>query len=50
MFTLFSIKVHEEKDAQQKEPDTVPEGAIPAYLLDREGVSRTKVQRFIETL
>lgn len=38
-----TIKAHEEKDADQKEPDNVPEGAIPAYLLDREGVTRTKV-------
>ena len=37
------IRIHEEKDAQQREPDTVPKGAIPAYLLDREGVSRTKI-------
>ncbi|KAF8820182.1 putative ribosome biogenesis protein NSA2 [Cardiosporidium cionae] len=37
------LKIYEEKDAQQKDPETVPTGAIPAYLLDREGVSRTKV-------
>ncbi|OEH78450.1 TGF-beta-inducible nuclear protein [Cyclospora cayetanensis] len=38
-----TIKQHEEKDAKQKEPEAVPEGAVPSYLLDREGVSRTKV-------
>jgi len=38
-----TLKVHEEKDAKKKAPETVPDGAIPAYLLDREGVSRTKV-------
>lgn len=38
-----SIKHHEEKDAKKKEPEDVPEGAVPAYLLDREGVSRSKV-------
>eukprot|EP00389_Voromonas_pontica_P016390 GDKH01025625.1.p1 GENE.GDKH01025625.1~~GDKH01025625.1.p1 ORF type:complete len:261 (-),score=57.23 GDKH01025625.1:101-883(-) len=38
-----TLKIHEEKNAKKKEPDTVPEGAIPAYLLDREGMSRTKV-------
>ena len=38
-----TIKQHEEKDAKQKEPELVPEGAVPSYLLDREGVSRTKV-------
>eukprot|EP00915_Cephaloidophora_sp_WS-2016_P004979 GHVH01006644.1.p1 GENE.GHVH01006644.1~~GHVH01006644.1.p1 ORF type:complete len:261 (+),score=42.95 GHVH01006644.1:81-863(+) len=37
------IKAHQEKDAKQKEPDHVPDGSIPAYLMDREGVSRTKV-------
>ncbi|XP_053992546.1 ribosome biogenesis protein NSA2 homolog [Hylaeus volcanicus] len=37
------IKVHEEKDAKQREPELVPDGAIPAYLLNREGVSRTKI-------
>lgn len=38
-----TIKQHEEKDAKQKEPEAAPEGAVPSYLLDREGVSRTKV-------
>ncbi|KAL8427565.1 hypothetical protein Efla_005740 [Eimeria flavescens] len=38
-----TIKQHEEKDAKQREPDATPEGAVPSYLLDREGVSRTKV-------
>ena len=38
-----NIKAHEEKDAtvkQEKKPD---EGAVPAYLLDRNEVNRTKV-------
>ncbi|CDJ61290.1 TGF-beta-inducible nuclear protein 1, putative [Eimeria maxima] len=38
-----TIKQHEEKEGKQKEPETVPEGAVPSYLLDREGVSRTKI-------
>eukprot|EP00916_Digyalum_oweni_P001842 GHVL01003529.1.p1 GENE.GHVL01003529.1~~GHVL01003529.1.p1 ORF type:complete len:261 (+),score=39.95 GHVL01003529.1:27-809(+) len=38
-----SIKLHQEKDAKEKDDETVPKGAVPAYLLDREGVSRTKV-------
>jgi len=38
-----TLKIHEEKDAKKKAPETVPEGAVPSYLLDREGVSRTKV-------
>eukprot|EP00921_Rhytidocystis_pertsovi_P000669 GHVQ01001182.1.p1 GENE.GHVQ01001182.1~~GHVQ01001182.1.p1 ORF type:complete len:261 (-),score=36.34 GHVQ01001182.1:150-932(-) len=38
-----TIKMHEEKDGKQKEPEEVPEGAIPAYLLERQSISRTKV-------
>ena len=38
-----TIKAHEEKDAKQKDPDQVLPGAVPSYLLDREGVNRTKV-------
>ena len=39
----FSIKMHEERKTKQKKEDQVPEGAVPAYLLDREGQSRAKV-------
>lgn len=35
--------MHEEKDSKAKEGDVVQEGAIPAYLLDRQNVSRAKV-------
>ena len=38
-----TIKAHEEKDAQVKAPKNKEEGAIPAYLLDRNEVNRTKV-------
>jgi len=38
-----TIKIHEEKDAKQKDADKTPKGAVPSYLLDREGVNRTKV-------
>merc|ERR1719298_230811 len=38
-----TIKMHEEKDGKQKDKDSVPQGAVPSYLLDREGVARTKV-------
>mmetsp|Transcript_27199 Transcript_27199/g.65481 ORF Transcript_27199/g.65481 Transcript_27199/m.65481 type:complete len:261 (-) Transcript_27199:59-841(-) len=37
------IKMHQEKDAKEKDADAVPKGAVPSYLLDREGVTRTKV-------
>lgn len=35
--------MHEQKKTKQKNDDVVPEGAVPAYLLDREGQSRAKV-------
>ncbi|KAH3840985.1 ribosome biogenesis protein NSA2 homolog [Dreissena polymorpha] len=38
-----TIKMHEERKTKQKTDDNVPEGAVPAYLLDREGQSRAKV-------
>jgi len=38
-----TIKMHEERKTKQKKEDEVPEGAVPAYLLDREGQTRAKV-------
>lgn len=38
-----TIKAHEEKLSKKKDKETVPEGAVPSYLLDREGQSRAKV-------
>mmetsp|Transcript_102217 Transcript_102217/g.286544 ORF Transcript_102217/g.286544 Transcript_102217/m.286544 type:complete len:261 (-) Transcript_102217:80-862(-) len=38
-----TIKAHQEKDAKVKDPEDAKLGAIPAYLLDREQVRRTKV-------
>jgi len=38
-----NIKAHEEKDAKVDSTKKVEEGAIPAYLLDRNEVNRTKV-------
>lgn len=38
-----SIAKHEEKEVEKGDGDNVPKGALPAYLLDREGVSRAKV-------
>ncbi|KAJ2892012.1 Ribosome biogenesis protein [Coemansia aciculifera] len=38
-----TLKMHDEKNAKQKTDDAVPEGAVPAYLLDREGQQRAKV-------
>ena len=38
-----TIKMHEERNNKHANDDEVPDGAVPAYLLDREGVSRAKV-------
>lgn len=38
-----TIRMHEERRTKQRRDDKVPDGAIPAYLLDREGQSRAKV-------
>ena len=39
-----TLKMHQEKDGKQKDKDAVPKGAVPSYLMDREGVTRTKVR------
>lgn len=38
-----TIKMHEERDNKQKQDKPVQEGAMPAYLLDRENQTRAKV-------
>lgn len=38
-----TIKMHEERNTKAKSEDNVPEGAVPAYLLDRETQTRAKV-------
>jgi len=38
-----TMKMHEEKKSKKKNDETTPEGALPPYLLDREGQSRAKV-------
>jgi len=35
--------MHEEKSNKHTDDAPIPEGAVPAYLLDREGVNRAKV-------
>ena len=37
------IKQHEERQTKNKKEGVVPEGAVPPYLLDREGQSRATV-------
>lgn len=38
-----TIKQHEEKKSKKKADGPLPDGAVPAYLLDREGQSQAKV-------
>ena len=38
-----TIKMHEEKTNKHNTADTLKEGALPAYLITREPVSRAKV-------
>ena len=38
-----NIKAHEEKEATATSDKKIEDGAIPAYLLDRNEVNRTKV-------
>lgn len=35
--------MHEERHNKHKTEDAVPKGAVPAYLLDRQGVNSAKV-------
>jgi len=38
-----TIAMHEQSTTKHKEKDAEPSGAVPAFLMDREGVSRAKV-------
>lgn len=35
--------MHEKRNTKEKNEEKTPKGAVPAYLLDREGQSRAKV-------
>jgi hypothetical protein len=36
------IKAHQERDVKSKDSSALPDGALPTYLLDREGQNRAK--------
>lgn len=38
--------MHEESSSRRKADENVQEGAVPAYLLDRENTTRAKVSFF----
>ena len=38
-----TIREHEEKKVKRKAPDATPQGAVPGYLLDREGEKSAKM-------
>lgn len=38
-----TIKMHQERNDKRKDTEAVEEGAVPAYLMEREGQSRAKV-------
>lgn len=38
-----TIAMHEQKTQKQKDDQAIPEGAVPAYLMDREGENRSKI-------
>uniref|UniRef100_A0A2I3H2C9 Uncharacterized protein n=1 Tax=Nomascus leucogenys TaxID=61853 RepID=A0A2I3H2C9_NOMLE len=38
-----TTKMHEKRNTKPKKDEKTPQGAVPAYLLDREGQSRAKV-------
>eukprot|EP00960_Hanusia_phi_P072708 767860-Hanusia_phi.AAC.4 len=38
-----TIAMHQQRENKHKDEDVIPSGAVPSYLLDREGVSRAKV-------
>ena len=40
---LLRLKIHEEKQSKTKSEENIQEGAVPAYLLDREKQNRAKV-------
>lgn len=43
LFFWYRIRQHEQRKTKSKKEEVVPQGAVPPYLLDREGQSRAKI-------
>ncbi|PNX68287.1 ribosome biogenesis protein NSA2, partial [Trifolium pratense] len=43
LLSVNSLAMHEESTSRRKADDNVQEGAVPAYLLDRENTARAKI-------
>lgn len=43
----YSLAMHSERTNRHKADDQVQDGAVPAYLLDREQTARAKVQSWL---
>lgn len=50
LLAFFRLAMHGERDNKHKAEDAVPEGAVPAYLLDREATTRAKVRLLLAQL
>lgn len=46
MYHVYRLAMHEESSSRRKVDDEVHDGAVPAYLLDRENTTRAKVSFF----
>ena len=46
LYHVNRLAMHEESTSRRKVDDDVHDGAVPAYLLDRENTTRAKVMLF----
>jgi hypothetical protein len=44
LYYVNRLAMHEESTSRRKVDDDVQDGAVPAYLLDRENTTRAKVK------
>jgi len=48
IFCVNSLAMHEESSSRRKTDDNVQDGAVPAYLLDRDNTTRAKACSCLE--